>query len=111
MDTDILLPTICYGFAFVGGFLLFICPFSSRGRVAPHWMRVALWLISPIALAWSTLGFVLLFWRSDLTEHTYFLVRHFKTLCAGMALGILGLLFTSGEFIRAFSKPKAPAGR
>jgi hypothetical protein len=111
MKADMLLPAICYGFAFISGFLLFISPFTSRGRVAQHWVRLALWLVSPIALAWSALGFVLLFGKSDLSEHTYFLVRHFKTLCAGMALGILGLLFASGELIRAFSKPKAPGGQ
>ncbi len=107
MNPQTLLDAVCYGAAFLGGLALFIAPFTSRGRVAPHWMRVALWLCGPIVVAWSTLGFTLHFGAATLSEHACFVVPHTKSLFAGMAVGILMLLFASGEFISAFSRSKS----
>ena len=96
------------GAVLLGGVLLFIAPFTARGRVAPHWMRIALWLSCPIALAWSFLGFTLAFGSLRLSQHTYYAISHTKAVLTGMGLGILILLFASGEFIGAFSRPKTP---
>ncbi len=96
------------GAVLLGGVVLFIAPFTARGRVAPHWMRVALWLSCPIAVAWSFLGFTLAFGSLRLSQHTYYAISHTKAVLTGMGLGILILLFASGEFIGAFSSPKTP---
>jgi len=94
----------------LGGVVLVIAPFTSCGRVAPHWMRVALWMSCPIAIVWGALGFVLVVNSPALSDHAYFLVRHNKTFFGGMGVGILILLFASGEFIAAFKSRKAAAG-
>jgi hypothetical protein len=107
MNPHTVFNAACYGLVLLGGLALFIAPFTARGRVAPHWMRVALWLCCPIAVAWSALGFILLFGSATLSEHAYFVIRQTKTLFAGMGIGILVLLFASGQFIRAFSSPTA----
>ena len=105
MNPHTLFNAACYGVVLLGGLALFVGPFA-RGRVAPHWMRVALWLSCPIAVAWSLLGFTLLLASARLSRHAYYVVSDAKTLLSGMGIGILVLLFASGEFIAAFSRPK-----
>ena len=83
-----------------------VAPFTVQGRAAPRWVRVALWLLGPISFVWSIIGFTLLFGSGSISEHTYYFIRHIKTLFAGMGIGILLLLFASGEFVRDFSRPK-----
>jgi len=70
------------GAVLLGGVVLFIAPFTARGRVAPHWMRVALWLSCPIAVAWSFLGFTLAFGSLRLSQHTYYAIGHTKAVWA-----------------------------
>lgn len=107
MNLHAIVNAAFYGAAFLGGIFLFIAPFTSRGCAVAHWMRVALWLFGPIAIAWSVLGFILLFSSTPLSEQTLLILRQTKSLCAGMAVGISVLLFASGEFISTFSRRKA----
>lgn len=103
MNLNTLFFTACYGLFLFFGLALFIGPFTARGRVAPHLIRVAFWLCGPIAVAWSALGFLLLLGPDALSEHAYFVVRQIKSSFAGMGIGILLLLSASGQFNRAFS--------
>ncbi len=104
MDARTVFDVACYGIGLLGGLILGVAPFGPRGRMAPHWIRVALWLGGPMAVAWGILGFILLFGSATLSEHAYAFIRHVKTLICGMAVGIFVLLFASGQFIRAFSR-------
>ena len=107
MNSHTLFHTVWYGVGLLGGAALFIGPFTARGRVAPQWMRLALWISGPIAVAWSLLEFTLLFGHQFISQHEYYLISHAKTLLARIGVGILLLLFASGKFITAFSRPKA----
>jgi len=111
MDRHTVFEAVSSGVAFLGGIAFLRCSFNSRGRVAPHWMRVALWLTSLVAVAWSALGFTLAFYSGALSEHASFAIRNTKTLLTGMGIGILILLFASGEFLRAFSNAKATSNQ
>ena len=103
---DLLFRAACFAAVLLGGVALCFAPFTARGRVAPYWVRVALWLLCPFAVAWSVLGFILLFRATFLPAHAYNFVRHIKTLLGGVGIGILLLLFASGEFVSAFSRSK-----
>jgi hypothetical protein len=98
-----LLTITCYAAAFAGGLTLIAGSFTRSGRVGPHWIRIALRISGTTALGWSVLGFILLGFGS-LSQGTYDLLVHFKTLFAGMAIAILVLLFASGEFVSFFGR-------
>src|SRR2546426_6559071 len=91
-----------YGAALVGGLALSVAPFTHSARTSPHWTRVALWICGPVATGWGALGLTLVFAWQSLSRNTYDLILHFKTLFAGMGVGILVLLFASGDFLRVF---------
>ena len=95
-----------YGAALVGGLALSVAPFTHSARTSPHWTRVALWICGPVTTGWGALGLTLLFAWPSLSRSTYDLIVHFKTLFAGMGVGILVLLFASGDFL-----PRIPQER
>jgi hypothetical protein len=85
---------IFYAAGVIGGVLLMVGPFVGTGRVAPRWIRRALWMTGPACVVWAVLGFSLLWGVRD----PYGYVRHFKTTFGGIVIGILCLLLASGEF-------------
>lgn len=96
----------CYAIALLGGVLLVVAPFSAPGRLAPHWIRVALWLSGPSCIMWGLAGLILYYRAPYLSKILYHLLQHTKTLFGGISIGILVLLFVSGQFLRAFAKKK-----
>ena len=90
-----------YGAAVLGGFVLFAGPFTRSGRKSPHWTRVALWMSGPMSAAWGALGLTVTFAWQSLSRESYALAVHFKTSLGGMGVGVLILLFASGEFLPA----------
>ena len=91
---------ITYGAGVIGGLALIAGPFTGSGRVAPRWTRIALPISGVAGLVWGFLGYALLFGFGD----TQNLLRHFKTLSSGVAIGILVLLFSSGEFGKSYKR-------
>jgi len=89
-----LMNTIFYAAGVIGGLSLIAGPFYGAARVAPRWIRRALWMTGPACVVWSVLGFSLLWGVRD----PYGYVRNFKTTFGGIAIGILCLLLASGEF-------------
>lgn len=85
---------IFYAAGVIGGLLLTVGPFVGTARVAPRWIRIALWISGPACVVWGVLGYSLLWGVWD----PYGFVRSSKTTFGGIALGILCLLFASGEF-------------
>lgn len=83
---------IAYAAGVIGGLLLTIAPFTRGGRVDPRWTRIGLWMAGPAALGWGALGFVLL----SGVEDPYGFLRQFKNVFAGIAIGILVLVFGPG---------------
>jgi hypothetical protein len=55
-------------------------------------------MCGPIAVVWSCLGLALVWGPPFFSGTTHDLVVHFKTFLAGMVLGLLVLLFASGDF-------------
>lgn len=98
-----LLKAIYYAAAVFGGLALAGAPLTPSGRAAPRWIRVALWISGPAGLVWGILGYTLLFGSASLSSDSYDLLRHFKTLSAGIAVGILVLLLGSREFRASFT--------
>ena len=97
-----------YGFGIAGGIFLGLAPFGSKGRSAPHWMRVALWIAGPASLLWGALGLTLILGAETLSAHALYLAAHYKASMAGSGVALLILLFLSGEFFSAFSSRKKP---
>ena len=100
---------ISYVIAFVGGIYLLVAPISGRGRLAPHWVRVALWIVGTLLIAWSILGYIEYYSHYEFSALARQRLFQCKTLCSGACLGILILLLVSGELIRAFSRPRSAA--
>lgn len=96
------MKTIVYAGGVIGGLILFAGPFIPKAGIAPRWIRIALLITGPACVVWGVLGYSLLRGVGD----PYGFVRDFKTLSGGIAIGILVLLFASGEFR---SRPKDSA--
>ena len=95
---------IFYAAGVIGGLVFIVGQFVGTGRVAPRWIRMALWITGPACVVWGVLGYTLLWGVRD----PYGFVRNLKTTSGGIALGILCLLFASGEFR---SSPKRDTNR
>ena len=95
---------IFYAAGVIGGLVFIVGQFVGTGRVAPRWIRMALWITGPACAVWGVLGYSLLWGLRD----PYGFVRNLKTTSGGIALGILCLLFASGEFR---SSPKRDVNR
>ena len=85
---------IFYAAGVIGGLSFIVGPFYGAARVAPRWIRIALWMTGPACVVWGVLGFSLLLGVRD----PYGFVRNYKTTFGGIAIGILCLLLASGEF-------------
>jgi hypothetical protein len=101
-----LFHAVCYGAGLLGGAFLIVGTFRAPGRSAAHWMRVALWLAGSACMVWSALGVMALLGNSLLSPTALIVVKQAKTAVGGMGIGIIILLFASGEFVRAFSRSK-----
>ena len=88
------MKTIFYAGGVIGGLILFTGPFLPRAGITPRWIRIALLITGPACVVWGVLGYSLLLGVRD----PYGFVRDFKSLSGGIAIGILCLLFASGEF-------------
>lgn len=101
-----LLHAVCYGAGFLGGFYLLAVPIFEKGRQAPPWIRMGLWLGGTTCVLWSVIGGLILS-GVVLSPRAIVAMQQAKTFLSGMGVGILLLLFSSGEFIRVFSsRPK-----
>lgn len=93
---------LAYAIAFVAGFVLPLAALTKGARIFPRWIRISLWLVAPILLGWSLMGFMLRFASTRLSPNEYRCLYYLKPTFGGMALGILLLLVISGELFRDF---------
>ena len=93
----------------LGSLYLLSVPFFARGRVAPRWMRVALWTAGMLGVAWSLLHYTEYYSPLHFSNLARQRLFQYKTMCTGAMLGILFVLFASGEFLRAFRTHKPTA--
>lgn len=100
---------VSYVIGVLGGIYLFILPFSGRGRLAPPWLRLALWMVGVLAIAWSCLGYIEYYSHYEFSVLGRQRLFQCKTLCGGACVGILSLLLVSGELLRAFSRRRSAA--
>lgn len=94
---------IFYAAGVIGGVLLVVGSFVGAGRLAPRWTRTALRISGPACVLWGVLGYILL--RGVRDPYGYV---QLKGVFGGIAIGILVLLFASGEFR---SSPKSDANQ
>src|SRR5260370_12704418 len=103
---------ISYGIVAVGSLTLTMAPLLSKYRSASFWLRCGLFLIGPVGIAWSGLGFYLLRHQKDgrtlLSWSQFWALDHMKSNLGGLAVGMLLCLVLSPEF-RSFRRrnPKA----
>jgi|SRR5712692_1125636 len=88
---------LAYAIALIAAFVLPLAAFTKGARIFPRWIRISLWLVSPILLGWGSMGFLLRFARTRLSPNEYYSLYYLKPTFGGMALGILLLLILSGE--------------
>jgi hypothetical protein len=100
MISSCLVPFITHAFAIIGSIYLFLSPFFARPWKFAPWVKVAFWILGPIGTTWGVLGFIKLFFRIYLSSQTYYLIGNAKTILGGVAIGIFGLFFLSGEFLK-----------
>jgi hypothetical protein len=86
-----------YIFVGLGGCLFGICLFLA-GRQSPAWARGCFVALGLLALTYGVLGFALEHHRASLPYPTRLTLDHYKTLVAGIAIGVLAVLGISGQF-------------
>ena len=102
-------PSVAYAIVAIGSVLLATVAFLPRYRSASLWLRLGFFLIGPIGIAWSGLGFYLRINqqgdRTLLSWPRFWALDHMKANIAGLALGMLLCLILSPEF-RSFRRRK-----
>ena len=89
---------------FAGLIVLACAPFSKRWCYAP-WVKTAFWLALGAAfIDLAVLSFIPAYF--PLSETAYSVIRTLRTLCAGIAIGMLVLFFLSGEAIRGYHRSR-----
>lgn len=56
---------VFYAAGVIGGLVFIVGPFVGTGRVAPRWIRMALWITGPACVVWGVLGYSLLWGVRD----------------------------------------------
>lgn len=98
-----LVDWVFYAAGLFGG--LALLPYTAHPG-ASQWLRAAFWLCSSSLIVWSMLGLTLLCQFVPFSLHAYALLGYIQTMLFGMALGLLVLIFASGELVRGFSRRK-----
>lgn len=86
---------LAYTGACLGGVFLFSRSITGR-RIYAHWVRLAMFIVGPISVAWGVVGFTLLFASGQLSASAYHFLDDVQEVFLGMGLGILLLLSLSG---------------
>src|SRR2546430_2148407 len=101
MDLHYAVP---YTLVAIGSVLLSVAPFSRKYRYAPRWIRSGFLIASPLGLAWSGLGFYLLWHHvdthTDLSWSRFWFLHCTYLTVGGMALGIFITLVISPDFYK-----------
>jgi hypothetical protein len=88
----------------LGGLFLAFATFLSRPWVFAYWVRVAFWMIGLCGVAWAVLKLIMVVHDHSFSRHTYFVLDHYRTLLAGVGIGLLVLFFLSGEAVAGLKK-------
>jgi hypothetical protein len=99
----------CSSFYLIAGAILIGGAFSKKGRVAPRWIRIALVFAGSLTLLDGVAVYTILFLGKLLPEQIYMDLLLCNKLLSGAVLGILMLMFISGDFMPSFSKKKKNA--
>ena len=89
----------------IGAILLFIAAFFGRGRRAPFHVRLLLFLIGPVGIAWSILGIYLID-HTTAQDHTtlpwaqFWMLDHIKSNLGWLGVGLLVALGVNPECYR-----------
>jgi hypothetical protein len=97
---QVLVPAIIL----VGAIFFFLATFSSRPWVFAPWVKVSFWIIGPAGIAWAALKLQMLLHSRSLSRHSYLVLDHYRTLLAGVLLGLLALFFLSGEAVNGYKR-------
>ena len=93
----------------IGSLVLATVPFQPRYRAASVWLRVGFFLVGPVGITWSGLGFYLLLHQKGgktlLPWSRFWALDHIKSSITGLAVGMLLCLLLSPEF-RSFRRRK-----
>jgi hypothetical protein len=100
-------PSVAFASALVvliGALLLIIAAIVNRPWLYAHWVRISFWMIGLSGVAWAALKLVMLVKGHSLSYRAYLTLDHYRTLAAGMGLGLLALFFLSGEAVAGIKK-------
>jgi hypothetical protein len=89
----------------IGAVLLFMAPFFGRYRSAPLHIRILLFVIGPVGIAWSIVG-IYIMRHTNAHGHTtlpwsqFWMLSHTKSNLGGLGVGILLSLLINPVFYR-----------
>ena len=87
---------LAYSVIGIVGFIFGIVAYVS-GRHLPQWVRYSFLLFACVALGYGTLGYLLEHNRASLPYSARATLDHYRTLLAGMAIGVAVTLGISGQ--------------
>src|SRR6266404_647795 len=89
-------------YIFIGlGGLLFGLVASIAARRSPLWARCAFFLFGVLGLGYGSLGYFLECHRASLDYSARAALDHYRTLVAGIAIGVFVVLLISGQITLA----------
>ena len=99
-------PTKLIAYSIIGivGFVASIVIFVVR-REAPVWTRISFLGLGILALGYGLLGWTLEHYRTTLAYPARVSLDHYRTLIAGVFVGVIAVLAIGGQFKRSV-KPR-----
>jgi hypothetical protein len=108
MHHDVAFSIACFSAMAIGGISLIAAAFLPKYRGASRWFRIALILSGVFALAWSALGFTLLFCASDISRYARVVLDRSRIFVGGIVFDSCLAFFavpSSGILHVAFTIP------
>ena len=84
--------------------LLFGLVASIAARRSPLWARCAFFLFGVLGLGYGSLGYFLEYHRASLDYSARATLDHYRTLVAGIAIGVFVVLLISGQIKLAMKR-------
>jgi hypothetical protein len=86
----------------VVGALLLACSTLSKRWFYAEWVKTAFWIAFAAAILDVTFAFILT--HCDFSDAVFWRIRAGKSICVGIAVGMLFLFFLSGEAVRGYHR-------
>ena len=99
-----MLRAMCFIAGVLGGLFLCICPITAKRAEVPRLILKVVALMGAFVTTWGGLGLVALYCSEYLSGRVLDIMRHYRAICAGVAIGLFMSWCLSGHIVPFFKR-------